>query len=212
MATVHGVDITIVGKRPTVELLIKILGKRYESKKQVIGEAPDLEQSGRTLNRVIEWGRDDGITIEADQRHVREIFKALDMERASHTATPWSMERKRVGSPRSEECNWERRCEQGRTEAQYERDVESTRDDGYRVQMAGDDETDSQTLAGVDITIFWALVSRISYLSQDRPDLKFASMQPCCAKASPTVRDWERFQRIGWYLAARPRAKGHFHG
>ena len=33
---------------------------------------PDLEKSGRILNRVIEWDRH-GITIEADQRHVREI-------------------------------------------------------------------------------------------------------------------------------------------
>ena len=41
-------------------------------KKQVIGEDSDLEESGRILNRVIERDRD-GITIEADQRHVREI-------------------------------------------------------------------------------------------------------------------------------------------
>ena len=31
---------------------------KYEIKKQVIGEDPDLEKSGRKLNRVIEWNRD----------------------------------------------------------------------------------------------------------------------------------------------------------
>ena len=52
MATVHGVT-----------------SRSMEIKKQVIGEEPDDEKSGRILNRVIEWNRD-GITIEADQRHV----------------------------------------------------------------------------------------------------------------------------------------------
>ena len=50
----------------------------------------------------------------------------------------------------------------------------------------------------------------VSYLSQDRPDLKFAAMQVCCAMANPTVRDSERVKRIGGYLAGRPRAKCWF--
>ena len=61
--------------------------RKYEIKKQVIGEDPDLEKSGRILNRVIEWDRD-GTTIEADQRHVREILKDLELEAAMHSATP----------------------------------------------------------------------------------------------------------------------------
>ena len=54
------------------------------------------------------------------------------------------------------------------------------------------------------------VVARISYLSQDRPDVKFAAMQVCCAMANPTVRDSERVKRIGRYLAGRPRAKCWF--
>ena len=46
---------------------------------------------GRILNRVIEWDRD-GITIEADQRHVREIMKGLELERENHSATPCAVE------------------------------------------------------------------------------------------------------------------------
>ena len=80
-------------------------------------------------------------------------------------------------------------------------------DDRYRPQMEGDDDNDSQALAGGDITRYRALVARISYLSQDRPDLKFASMQVCCAMAKPSVRDMERVKRIGRYLAGKPRAK-----
>ena len=59
----------------------------------MIGEDPDLEKIGRMLNRVIEWNCD-GITIEADQRHVREILKGLEMERANRSETPCAVERK----------------------------------------------------------------------------------------------------------------------
>ena len=95
MATVHGDDVTIGGERSVVEFLIKMVSRKYEIKKQVVGEDPDLEKSGRILNRVIEWDRD-GITTEADQRCFREILKGLELERANHSATPCAVERKRV--------------------------------------------------------------------------------------------------------------------
>ena len=56
--------------------------QKYEIKKQVFGRDLDLEKSGRILNRVIEWDRD-GITIEADQRHVREIMASSWSERTT---------------------------------------------------------------------------------------------------------------------------------
>ena len=56
--------------------------EKYEIKKQVIGEDANLEKSGRILNRVIGRGRD-GNTIEADQRHVREILNDLELERGN---------------------------------------------------------------------------------------------------------------------------------
>ena len=71
-------------------------------------------------------------------------------------------------------------------------------------------ENDSQALTCGDITRYRALGARISYLSQDRPDLKFASMQVCCAMAKPTARDMERVKRIGRYLAGKPRARCWF--
>ena len=73
-----------------------MISKKYEIKEQVIGEDLDLEKSGRILNRVIEWNRD-GIAIEADQRHVREILKGLELERANRSATPCAVERKNEG-------------------------------------------------------------------------------------------------------------------
>ena len=83
-------------------------------------------------------------------------------------------------------------------------------DNRDRPRMVDDDAIDSQALTGGDVTRKRALVARISYLSQDRPDLKFAAMQVCCAMANPTVRDSERVKTIGRYLAGRPRAKCWF--
>ena len=53
IATVHGDDITIGGERLALECLTRMISKKYEIKKQVIGEDPDVEKSGRLVNRVI---------------------------------------------------------------------------------------------------------------------------------------------------------------
>ena len=71
-----------------------------------------------------------------------------------------------------------------RPQTEHEWDLKNG-DDRDRPQMADDEENDSQALTGGDIMRYRALVPRISYLSQDRPDLKFASMQVCCAMAKP---------------------------
>ena len=70
-----GDDITIGGCHAAVECLIKMTTRILEIKKQVTGEDADLEKSGRVLIRVLKWCSD-GITIEADQRHVQEIEKS----------------------------------------------------------------------------------------------------------------------------------------
>ena len=72
VANVHGM--TIGGEWSVVELT----SRKCEIKKQVIGGDPDLAKSGRKMNRVFEWVRD-GTTIEANQRHVREILKDLEL-------------------------------------------------------------------------------------------------------------------------------------
>ena len=83
-------------------------------------------------------------------------------------------------------------------------------DDRDRPQVAGDDANDNRALTGGDITKHRALVARISNLSQDRRDLKFASMQVCCAMARPSVLDMERVKKIWRYLAGNQRAKCWF--
>ena len=183
--------------------------RKYEIKKQMIGEGAELEKSGRILHRVIEWSSD-GITIEADQRHVREILKGLELERANHTAAPCAVESKNEVNARNHEREEKNRRGRRQAQTKHEWDDVSEGDDRYLPQMADDDDNDSQALTGGDITRYRAHVAPISYLSQDRPDLKFASMQVCCAMAKPSLRDMERVKRIGRYLAGKPRAKCWF--
>ena len=95
------------------------------------------------------------------------------------------------------------------TQIEHEWDNANNSDHRDRPQMADDDD-DSQAFTNGDITRYRALVARISYLSQDRPDLKFASMQVYCAMVKPTMRDMERVKRIGRYFVGKPRARCWF--
>ena len=101
---------------------------------------------------------------------------------------------------RRDESKGETRCRRGQTKHRWD-DVNDD-DDKDRPRMADDDATDSQALIGGGITRNRALVARINYLSQDRPDLKFASMRVRCAMAKPSMRDMECVKKIGrtWIL------------
>ena len=138
VATVHGDDITVSGQWTTVEVLIKMISKKYEIMQQILGGDLDLEKSGRILNRVIEWDCD-GITIEAYQRHVREIMKGLELERANNSATPRAVER-------IDERKGENRCGRGQTKRKWD-DVNDD-ENGDRPRMADDDAIDSQASTG----------------------------------------------------------------
>ena len=145
----------------------------------------------------------DGNTIDADQRLVREILKDPDLERANHTATL------------QEAMNAKERVHVHRVSVkQNDWDDVGDRDDKNRVQMTNDkrdDVNDSRAGTSDDITKDRARVARISYLSQGRPHLKFASMQVFFARANPSVHDMERVKRIGRYLVGKLRAECLFH-
>ena len=79
-----------------------MISRKYEIQKQVIAEDPDLEKSGRILNRVV---------------------------RAHHSATPCAVERKEEGGARRDESKGENRCGQGQTQIKHERDDVNDGDD-----------------------------------------------------------------------------------
>ena len=102
------------------------------------------------------------------------------------------MNKKNENTAGSDGGKGENQLEQGQRQIEHDHDDAGDGDDKNNLQMTNDerdDTNDSQALTGGDVTKYTALVARISYLSQDRPDLKFAAMQVCCAMASPSVSD-----------------------
>ena len=102
-----------------MEFLIKKISRKYELKKQVIGEDADLEKNGTILNGVIDWCRD-GITIEANHRHVRDLLKGLELERANRSVAPCAAEMKNDGNARSDEGKGRSQCGKGLTQTKHE--------------------------------------------------------------------------------------------
>ena len=120
------------------------------------------------------------------------------------------MDEKNENNARSDGSKGKNQCEWGHRQTIHDWDDAGDGDDTNRVQMTTDerdDANDSQALTGCDITKYRELVARISDLSQDRPDLKFAAMRVCCAMANPSASDLERVKRIGRYLVGKPRAE-----
>ena len=54
-------------------------------------------------------------------------------------------------------------------------------------------------------TMFRAVVARLYYLSQDRPDIAFATMKLCSKMSRPDARDLKNMKRVGRFLVGRPR-------
>ena len=140
VAMVRRDDITICGKRPALERLIKMISRKHEIKKPVNGEDADLKRSGRILNRVTAWGRD-GITTEADHRHFREMLMDLHLERANHIATPCVKEKEKRDKCKRRRMQGERsRVRDGQTKTRHDWDDTGDKDGWYRVQMTSDGE------------------------------------------------------------------------
>ena len=167
-AAIHGDDITVTGRRAEVDRMIHEMQDRYEVKVQIMGEAPDLAKEVKILNRTLRWERK-GISIEADQRHAREVVEALELWGAQPVATPGAVASKPKDGPVEAEAS------QGRLEPEKS-------------------------------TTYRAVAARLNYLSQDRPDIKFATMEVCRGMSAPTKEDWVKLKRIGRFLLRRPRA------
>ena len=53
--------------------------------------------------------------------------------------------------------------------------------------------------------MYRALSARCNYLSQDRPDISFASKELCREFVVPTVNSFKKLKRLARYLAGMPR-------
>ena len=53
--------------------------------------------------------------------------------------------------------------------------------------------------------MFRAVAARLNYLSQDRPDITFATMKLCSKMSRPDAQDLKNMKRVGRFLVGRPR-------
>ncbi len=60
-------------------------------------------------------------------------------------------------------------------------------------------------LEGEQIEIYRSVVARANYISQGRPDVRYATKELCRRMAGPTTADWSSLKRLCRYLKGRPR-------
>ena len=60
--------------------------------------------------------------------------------------------------------------------------------------------------------MFRAVAARLNYLSQDQPDITFATMKLCSKMPRPDAQDLKNMKRLGRFLFGRPRVGCLFDG
>ena len=67
------------------------------------------------------------------------------------------------------------------------------------------EESTDPELGHEETTMFRAVAAKLNYLSQDRPDVTFATMKLCSEMSRPDAQDWKNMKRLGRFLVGRAR-------
>lgn len=95
-AYVHGDDYVSVGKPERLDWMKKELEKCYSIKTQLLGPGKDHAREVKILNRIVAWDEAQGISYEADPRHVEIILEQLKLKDSKSVATPGTKEEGRT--------------------------------------------------------------------------------------------------------------------
>ena len=87
LLTLHVDDFLVSAEEDQLVWLRDSLKQHYELKAQIIGPEDHLGKSVEYLQRTIKW-EDDGVTVESDQRHVKELVRTMGMETCKVVNTP----------------------------------------------------------------------------------------------------------------------------
>ena len=89
---VHGDDYVSVGLPEQLKWMEQQLANKYQIKTQLLGPNDGNVQELKILNRIIAWNLVQGITYEADPRHVEIVVEQLGLQNAKPVVTPGTKE------------------------------------------------------------------------------------------------------------------------
>ena len=170
--SVHGDDFVGTGPLCHLRWVMELLDKNFEAKHKVMGGSKHLLKELRILNRHIQWTRD-GITIEADKKHVITILKEMDLMDAKSVVTPAVREEGARGS----------------------RQVNDDEDDEAELrgeESEGKGSKDEQEEEDKQLYKYRSWAARLNYLAIDRPDIQYAVKACAKAMSSPSNRDLQK--------------------
>ena len=80
MVFLHGDDFVSSGSPENLKWFKSVLSSKYCIKTTVIGEDSKFEKQVRVLNRLVRWWPGEGVTIEADPRHVEILIESVEVQ------------------------------------------------------------------------------------------------------------------------------------
>ena len=93
---VHGDDYVSTGMPSQLQWLKPKFEETYQVKTQTLGPGDDHAREAQILNRIIQWSDINGISYEADPRHIEIILEQLGLKEASPVSTPGTKEEGRT--------------------------------------------------------------------------------------------------------------------
>ena len=93
---VHGDGYVSIGKLEGLNWLREPLAKKYQIKTQTLGLGRDQMKEAKVLNKIVTWDQVNGITYEADSRHVKIKLDQLNLQDAKPAAIPGTSEEGRT--------------------------------------------------------------------------------------------------------------------
>ena len=85
---VRGDDYVSTGKPNDLQWMKRKLEEKYQIKTQMLGHGKEYTGEVKILNRIVVWNQIEGITYEADPRHVEIILEQLNLKDAETVTTP----------------------------------------------------------------------------------------------------------------------------
>ena len=183
---VHGDDFVCAGPLCQLRWTTDILDTAFEAKHQVMGASDHLMKELKILNRKVSW-KSQGITIEADPKHVRVLLEEMNLELAKVAKTPATREEGAKGS----------------RDKNDDEDDEADVDEFEIENKKKDDEAPEIEASKGDSFQYRSWAARLNYLAMDRADIQFAVKACAKAMSNPQPGDFVKIKRLVRYLKHR---------